>query len=109
MTQEPPDAVNEPGLRELLAKGWHLVIVCCELPDYRHRQCYGDWVMRVARPDGAEEFYLALSRPPYDERHFSTLNTVVRFADKYGFTMPQIPLRPGARVVNVPPLPWQPD
>ena len=109
MTREIPNAVNEPGLRKLLAKGWHLVIVCHETPDYRDRQCYGDWVMRVARPDGAEEWPLALSRPPHDERRFSTLNTVVKFLDKYGFATPQIPLRAGARVVNSPPAEWVRD
>ena len=109
MTREPSNAVNEPGLRKLLAKGWHVVVLCTETPEFRNKQCFGEWAIRVMRPDGGEECHLVLSRAPYDERRFSTLNTVAKFLDKYGFATSHIPLKVGGRSVNVPPTPWARD
>ena len=64
MMRKVPNAVIEADLRKLLADGWHLVILCRETPEFRHSQCYSDWVMRIARPDGGEEYPLVLGRPP---------------------------------------------
>ena len=111
MTREPTDAdaVNEPGLRKLLAKGWHLVVLCHETPSFRSNHWYGNWTLRIARPDGAEERRLVLSRAPFEERRFSTLSTVVKFLAKYDFATSHIPLKPGGRAINVPPTGWVRD
>ena len=109
MTQEHLSAVNEAGLRKLLAKGWHLVVVCYAKPEFRPHQWYGDWGMRVVRPDGIEECRLVLSRAPFDERRFASVSTVINFLDKYGFVAAHIPLRVGGRMVNVPSISWDPD
>ena len=102
MTRKLPDAVIEADLRRLLSQGWHLVILCREEPGFRHGQCYSDWVMRIARPDGGEEYPLVLGRPPFDERRFSTLTTLGKFLAKHHFTTPQIPLTVGVRTINIP-------
>ena len=50
-----------------------------------------------------------LSRPPNDERRFQTLGTVVSLLVKYDVAVVQVPVRRGARAVNVPMRRWKPS
>ena len=109
MTREPPDVCNERGLRTLVEQGWHLVVVAYEDAELRKQGWSGAWGIRVARPDGAKEYMLVISRPPNDERRISTMDAVVSLLDKYGLAQIQVPLRAGGRSINVPPARWRPD
>lgn len=102
MIRKLSDAVIEADLRKLLGQGWHLVILCREVPDFRHGQCYSEWVMRIARPDGGEEYPLVLGRPPFEERRFSTLTTLGKFLTKHRFATAEVPFQAGMRTVNIP-------
>lgn len=103
MTREPLDAVNERELRKLVEEGWHLVIVAFEDATLHRNQWHGDWALRIATPDGAEERRLVLHREPNDERRFSTIGPVVGILRKYGVVVVHIPIWTGGRGVNVPP------
>lgn len=109
MTPEPPYVVTEPGLRKLVAQGWHVVVVAMENARLHNQHWRGDWRVRVARPDGGLEMVLVVSRTPNPERQFSMLSTVVNFLDKYGFATVHVPLRRGGRTVHVPVASWSED
>ena len=109
MTREPPDVANEAGLRKLVERGWHLVVVSYGDAELRGKVWTGDWGVRIATPDGVSECMLVLSRPPNDERRFQTLGTVVSLLVKYDVAVVQVPMRGGARAVNVPMRRWKPS
>ena len=109
MTREPPDVVTERGLRKLVGQGWHLVLVAYEDAQFRSQHWSGSWGVRVARPDGAAEHVLVVSRAPNDERRFTTINPVFSLLDKYGVAVVHVPLHAGGRAVNIPSARWVPD
>jgi hypothetical protein len=97
MTEEAPNVVTEDGLRDLLAAGYLIEVVCREAAEKRHNSWYGTWVIRAVADDGRDEKMLVTSRSVLKLRDFRTIVGLVSFLADMGCRTASIPLESGGR------------
>ena len=100
-------AITEHRLRELVALGWHVAVICQAAAEQRYNAWHGEWTVRAVRPDGADERPLVVHRPPQNERRIKTLTAVVVLLKELGFDQANIPLVRGHRSIHVPNVRWE--
>ena len=97
MIEEAPNVVTEEGLRQLLAEGYLMEVVCKRDAEKRHNSWHGLWVVRAVAEDGREDKMLVTSRSYLKIREFKTIVGVIGLLVDMGCASAYIPLEEGGR------------